>query len=350
MAEFDLSINPAQIKETTTCFINILGQFEAKRFPVLIIGKQSYMVSCSTETCVDLKTGFCHNFQIGKFDSIAKSCHFIIECNHDYGSVTTSCGGYFTHSTETWKTKRKGQVLIENDVWIGHGATILSGVTIHDGAVVAACSVVTKDVPPYAIVGGNPAKIIKYRFPEEQIERLETIRWWDWPDEKITGNLAHFKEPVEQFTELFYEEAAHSKSSVPELKIPQKPNTYLLIPDFTDPYPVWEKVVTEFCETNQSGKGRRLLIFIPESENIQEYLVQLQDMVALYPQEADIYVYIDNLEDIRSVFKQADYFITTRNINTVFWAGCAEQYDVRVISGVDFPVFDNRPFPTGTQR
>ncbi|MFH1498608.1 MAG: CatB-related O-acetyltransferase [Verrucomicrobiota bacterium] len=83
----------------------------------------------------------------------------------------------------------KGPTTIGNDVWIGYRATILSGVTIGDGAVVAAAAVVTKDVPPYHIVGGNPAKIIRARFEPHIIEALLDIRWWLWPDDKIKSAI-----------------------------------------------------------------------------------------------------------------------------------------------------------------
>jgi acetyltransferase-like isoleucine patch superfamily enzyme len=83
----------------------------------------------------------------------------------------------------------KGNVVIGNDVWIGFGAIILSGVTIGDGAAIGACSVVTRDVPPYAIAAGNPAQIIRYRFPEEIVATLLRIKWWDWPEDKVKENL-----------------------------------------------------------------------------------------------------------------------------------------------------------------
>ena len=79
----------------------------------------------------------------------------------------------------------KGNINIENDVWIGAYSTIMSGVKIGNGAVIGASSVVTKDIPPYAIVAGNPAKIIKYRFTEEQIVSLLKIEWWNWDEYKI---------------------------------------------------------------------------------------------------------------------------------------------------------------------
>ena len=79
----------------------------------------------------------------------------------------------------------KGDITVENDVWIGHGSKILSGVSIGDGAIIGANSLVTRDIPPYAIAAGSPARVIKYRFDEQTIEKLLEIRWWDFKEEEI---------------------------------------------------------------------------------------------------------------------------------------------------------------------
>jgi hypothetical protein len=89
----------------------------------------------------------------------------------------------------------KGDIKIGNDVWIGATSTIMSGVTIGDGAVIGAGSTITKDVPPFAIVAGNPGKIVKYRFTEEQIEKLLQIAWWDWGEDKIKENAMSMWSP-----------------------------------------------------------------------------------------------------------------------------------------------------------
>lgn len=93
----------------------------------------------------------------------------------------------------------RGRVTIGNDVWIGARAIVLSNLTIGDGAVIGAGAVVTKDVPRYAIVAGNPARLIRHRFDPDTIAELQSIRWWDWPDEKIMAELDSFYGPIEAF-------------------------------------------------------------------------------------------------------------------------------------------------------
>lgn len=93
--------------------------------------------------------------------------------------------------TEAWNNK--GDIIIGNDVWIGYEAVILAGVTIGDGAIIGTRAVVTKDVPPYSIVGGVPAKSIRKRFDDETIVELLRLKWWDWSEEKIAQNIQAIK-------------------------------------------------------------------------------------------------------------------------------------------------------------
>jgi acetyltransferase-like isoleucine patch superfamily enzyme len=126
---------------------------------------------------------------IGSFCSIADDVEIFIGGNHRTDWVTTYPFGHINKDVFPWHGRghpaTKGNVVIGNDVWIGSGVTILSGVTIGDGAVVSARSVVVKDVEPYAIVGGNPAKFIKYRFTLHQIKRLLENPWWELPESRI---------------------------------------------------------------------------------------------------------------------------------------------------------------------
>lgn len=136
---------------------------------------------------------------IGKFCSIACGARFIFNAaNHTLGSQSTYPFPIFydewgldpANVAAAWDNK--GDIVVGNDVWIGYEAVILSGVTIGDGAIIGARAVVTKDVPPYTIVAGVPAKPIRKRYDEQTIARLEQIRWWDWPEEKIRERLGRW--------------------------------------------------------------------------------------------------------------------------------------------------------------
>jgi acetyltransferase-like isoleucine patch superfamily enzyme len=126
---------------------------------------------------------------VGKFCSIAAELTVLMGGQHQHQWISTyPFDAFFPGAGEMPPHKRsKGNIVIGNDVWIGHGVTLLSGINIGNGAVIGAESVVTKDIPPYAIAVGNPAQIKKYRFSTDDISRLLELKWWDWPDDKIRG-------------------------------------------------------------------------------------------------------------------------------------------------------------------
>lgn len=135
---------------------------------------------------------------IGKFCSIACGAKFLFtSANHTLRSLSTYPFPLFFEEWELDKKQvasawdNKGDIVIGNDVWIGYEAIILSGVNIGDGAIIGARAVVTKDVPPYTVVGGIPAKEIKKRFDAETIDKLQQIQWWDWSFEKIQQFLPY---------------------------------------------------------------------------------------------------------------------------------------------------------------
>lgn len=135
--------------------------------------------------------------EIGKFCSIACGAKFLFtSANHALRSLSTYPFPIFFDEWEldakdirsAWDNK--GDIILGNDVWVGYEAVILSGVTVGDGAVIGTRAVVTKDVPPYTIVGGVPARPIRKRFDEAAAARLEQLRWWDWDEERIRQNMA----------------------------------------------------------------------------------------------------------------------------------------------------------------
>lgn len=137
-----------------------------------------------------------NQLKIGKFCSIACGAKFLFtSANHAMNSLSTypfpiffeEWGLDVKNITDAWDNK--GDIIIGNDVWIGYEAVILSGITIGDGAIIGTRAVVTKDVPPYTIVGGVPAKPIRKRFDDVTIARLLELKWWDWSEERMKANL-----------------------------------------------------------------------------------------------------------------------------------------------------------------
>jgi acetyltransferase-like isoleucine patch superfamily enzyme len=143
---------------------------------------------------------------LGKFCSLAENITFVIDGNHRMDTFSTypfrERFGWSEAPINTWG---KETPVIGNDVWIGNNVTIYSGVTIGDGAVVAGQSVVTKPVPPYAVVAGNPARIVKYRFPPEVIEQLLQLKWWDLPDDVIRNKIIPVMNNIQSVIEVLHE-------------------------------------------------------------------------------------------------------------------------------------------------
>ena len=137
---------------------------------------------------------------IGKFCSVACGAKFLFNsANHSMGSLSTYTFPIFFEEwgldvgdiTSAWDNK--GDIVIGSDVWIGYEAVVMAGVTVGDGAIIGARAVVTKDVPPYTVVGGVPARPIRKRFDEDTIARLMELKWWDWPQERIALNIEAIK-------------------------------------------------------------------------------------------------------------------------------------------------------------
>jgi virginiamycin A acetyltransferase len=168
------------------------------RSPNIIVGDYSYY-----DDPVDpegFERNVLYNYEsdrliIGKFCAIATHVKFIMNgANHKLDGISTYPFPIFGNGWETAMDKlielpSRGDTIVGNDVWLGYDSLIMPGINIADGAVIAARSVVVKDIPPYTIAGGNPARPIKQRFSDDAIAQLLQIKWWDWSIDKITRNI-----------------------------------------------------------------------------------------------------------------------------------------------------------------
>lgn len=156
---------------------------------------------------------FIQNAEIGRFVNIA-ACVRIGPTDHPINRPTLhhftyrpSMYGFSDENEKEFFKKREMRISsIGHDTWIGHGAIIMPEVKIGNGAIIGSAAVVTKDVEPYSIVVGNPARKIKYRFNKDTIEKLQKIRWWNWDNEIIKERFEDFKMPIEEFIEKYFQE------------------------------------------------------------------------------------------------------------------------------------------------
>lgn len=133
---------------------------------------------------------------IGRYCAIAEGAKFVMNgANHAMAGFSTYPFNIFGNGWEegfdqaTWSKELRGDTVVGNDVWIGMEALVMPGIAIGHGAIVAARAVVSRDVPPYSIVAGNPAKVVKQRFDPQTVARLLAVAWWDWPVDKVSRNL-----------------------------------------------------------------------------------------------------------------------------------------------------------------
>lgn len=187
----------------TSCFIK-----NVVKAPNISIGDYTYYDDAADPTGFEANNvllnypEFGDHLIIGKFCAIASGTKFIMgSANHRISSVTTYpfhvFGGAWRENTPPHldQLPRKGDTVVGNDVWIGRECVIMPGVKVGDGAIVAACSVVTKDIPPYTVFGGNPAKFVKQRFDEELTGLLLQFRWWDLEPEALVEVLPLLCDP-----------------------------------------------------------------------------------------------------------------------------------------------------------
>lgn len=322
----NVSIEPYEIKQTQVITSN--------DHRVMCIDKNSYITDAKIMTGFKTVDNCCqYNVQIGKYCAISTEVLFIVNFNHDYKSIAQ--GSYniarTTDISPHYNIRTKGEIIIENDCWIGARATILSGVTIHNGAVVAAGAVVNKDVPPYAIVGGNPAKIIGYRFNDDQIEKLLQISWWNWTDKKIEEASEDLCGDIDKFITKYYS----FSEEVPVTKRRVSPDNFqyvICVDNDTDGN--WIRYTLNQFSKCYEDTDVEILICYTDAD-VEGFINAVLSDYEKY----NIYVNLLHAESFFEGIRQSDCYITSDSRYNLERMEYAEKHNVKVISGFNCPLF-----------
>ena len=322
----------------------------------LTLGECSYVVKCNIE--YDKTT----HILIGKFCSLAENVSFFAGLNHEYKNAVTTfpfdvdfvidkilAGAEITHSSYIPKQKRRDnhhQIIIGNDVWIGRDSVILGGVTIGSGAIIGANSVVAKNIPPYAIAVGNPARVVKYRFDAETIKKFMAVKWWNWDIKKIYDNVPLLYD-TENFLAKYFSEVETPEIAFDEKiknALAQDWKIYQCIADFSAENPLWQRIVTGFCLSNY--KNSLLVIWLGENP-ADDYLKNFWEVVKLFGNDAAAHILtIPNIyEKILEpqILRQATHFITTREFINIDCLDFLYDTNIKIISALDDNIFENEP-------
>jgi len=308
---------------------------------LMTFGPASYMANASLEYGNEQA-----HVLVGRYTSLAHKIVFEIGMNHDYHNVSTypfenlAINDRMNHTY--WANHH--QVVIGNDVWIGCYSMLLGGIRIGNGAVIAANSVVTKDVPPYAIVAGNPAKIVKYRFAPEIIAKLQGIKWWYWPEKKIQQYRELMKSP-EAFVQHFYEENRDQPGETDVLlqlaELRGKGCKIVVFPlDSEAVNPLWKNIVREYIR-RYSAMDRIALLLEVKTGDIKEGVMKVLEgfLQEKGEQAPRLFSHVLDQKASFDVLTQADYFITNREDISSQYIDYAVDYGVRIISGLEADPF-----------
>ncbi|WP_288908173.1 CatB-related O-acetyltransferase [uncultured Selenomonas sp.] len=319
---------------------------DGQKSTVMTFGPGSYMVNGSVETG---ESG--EHVLVGRYAALGHRLTFELGLNHDYRRVTTY-PFEMLQRRDVPQTNRYGhvnhrQIIIGNDVWIGCDVTILGGVRIGNGAVIGARAVVAKDVPPYAVAVGNPARVIKYRFDEETIRALQQIKWWNRSEEKIKANLHLMKDPARFIAALSVSPADDPVDETVDMMRALRSEGYKLyyfVPDFEAEEAVWQHVIDSYLETYCAADKTALLLHrAPSMSHGMEWAViaaRLETRGADAP-----LILAHEIQEVFSIpaLRTADVFITTKEDISSQCVDYAADADVIIRYGLDHPalLFDS---------
>lgn len=303
-------------------------------YHTIVLGKGSYI---STST-MHLGGGRKGNISIGNYTSIASDCFFLMGMNHDYTGVTTYPFEDIIldkGATNHYVNSNHYQIIIGHDVWIGQHVTIMGGISIGNGAVIAAHSVVTHDVPPYAIVGGIPARTIKYRFPADIIQKIQAIKWWYWDIETIAKNLDKMKNP-QIFVQEYYKESINNYPPIMLKKLKDLGEIIFFLADLDNKDGIYNDVIKQYSTFIQKTPGYILLVGVDNKyqqigENVLEESYIDGNKVYIY--------YYDTEHAYDEVLSVASFMVSNGEKVFMKYYDYATDYKVKILNGFDADIF-----------
>lgn len=312
------------------------------------LGNMSYMAGTDFHYNLPQKA----HVLIGNYCQIAHDTVIEIGQNHIFSGVSPYPFDQVLGEENTFAHRapvNKQQLVIGHDVWIGSGVRIIKAVKIGNGAIIGSGSVVTKDVPPYAIVGGNPAKIIRYRFAPEIIQALDKIKWWYWPLEKVKANR-QYMENVEEFIARFVDKSGEHRTPVPPHILEQLQachqaggRIFYFVPDLgaIREEAVWPAVLGQFCQKYGSQRHCLLIALRQDGSDHQARIQYLQQFMGQFPNRPQPIFFGSPDGIVRELLKQADYFITTKEAISSKGIDYMDTFSGGVLSGLEYDIFSD---------
>lgn len=316
-------------------------------FPLVYCGRGSYTSKlCLCAFFDEQATKMSHLVYIGRYTSIGDNVEIFGDINHDYTSVYM--GLILDYGTENGVDVRskvgqnykglphKGMCVIGNDVWIGQDVKIMAGITIGNGAVIAAGSVVTHDIPPYTIWGGIPARQIKERFPKEIADKLQKIAWWEFSKEKIIEIKDLMQGNVERFVNALEDESISCFAGASENAGCERIIEFL---DIETDYSTFSDVIEEYCGNTRVHDKELVLYYHYDVDKEVETIEAIRNLLdELSHKLCFKYIGIESSEDER-VISEADYMALGRDKGNILRISYAMKHGIELISGGDMPVF-----------
>lgn len=343
--KFDMAVRPNQCTKQERILVRADGYLP---YTGAFWGAYTYCAGLHIDNGIEFlgaDVKFPYNLQIGRFNSIGINLQCVFGRNHNYRSVSTGAVELLFKDRNIQNEdgnalfNQKGSIVIQNDIWVGENVSLMPGIIIRNGAVIARNSHVVSDLPPFAIVGGNPARVIGYRYSKEQIDMLQTISWWDWDVEKIVDNAAYFTEDIDKFCETFYSSAKREFDEFISVR-ENGADTYFAFVDYYENYSSYSYILEDYLERFVNNDDKKLVLFVQdgvgEGTDFFEGLKRIaKDIEKDCKIKCSVEIRRGTLSDACDCFQQCSHYIMSRTYDTVYFTCLADRLGMEIISGVD---------------